>query len=249
MGTLNILAGLKGYPKETLDEIEKIYSFIQDGDFEDAEQTAEAYATTLAEMINLKKSLQINSKKITGLDITKGLNKYDGDEDVYIKILRSYAASTRSILEKIGTVNEENLAKYRISVHSIKGTSLDIYADGIGNAASRLEEAAVAGDIDFINKNTPAFLNDTWTVINAIEAVLLECTPVKPKSKKDKMDESLIQDLLAACEIYSIDGVDKAMAELEKYEYSDSEDNEIVEWLRERIRMMEFTDIIARLSK
>jgi CheY-like chemotaxis protein len=246
MGTLNILSELKGYPQETLDEILKIHDLVLNGDFEEAEQAAKAYADTMEKPNAENKPFKISGKQINGLDIAKGLDKYDGDEEIYIKILRSYAASTRSILEKISVVDEENLAKYRIAVHSLKGTSLDIYANEIGNAASKLEEAAVAGNIDYINEHTPAFVKEAYAVINAIDLLLLENLPKTPKPKKDKLDKDVLQQLLEACEIYSIDGVDKAMEEIEKYEYET--DGELVEWIIERIRMMDFTDIVAKFT-
>ena len=56
----------------------------------------------------------------------------------------------------------------------------------------------------------------------------------------------MLEKLLAACRDYDLDGVDKAMAEIEKYQYE--ADGGLVVWLREALDRMDFMQIVEKLS-
>ena len=113
------------------------------------------------------------NKKIAGLDLTKGLERFDGNEKVYLKILRSYVTSTRSLLDSIENTSEEKLADYRLAVHGIKGASLNILADQISSLASDLEKAAKAADFAYVSKHNPAFVEAAWKLIHELEEMLV----------------------------------------------------------------------------
>ena len=198
--------------------------------------------------------IKLSNKEIAGMDIIKGIVRYDGDEETYIKILRSYTASVSPMLDEIESICAEfpaqlpadKLANYRTKVHGIKGTSLDLFAGQVGNDARDLEEAAKASDFDFIQNNTAAFLETTRKLIAGIEAVLSSIGADSPKPQKDKPDKDVLLELLAACRKSHINKVDEAMAELDKYQY-DSDDG-LVDWLRECIDRMDFEQIVEKLS-
>jgi hypothetical protein len=193
-----------------------------------------------------KKLKKLKDKKIDGLDIEKGLEKYEGNEEIYLKILRSYAASTRAILDGLCTANESNLHDYRLKFHSLKGTSLDIFAEKIGNAAAKLEEAAKIRNIDFLNTYVPRFIQYSMSVIDAVDKMLFDIIAGEEKPIKDKPDDGLLDKLLEYCEIYNMDGVDKTMDEIEKFKYLS--DDGLAAWLREKSNMMEYSEIVERLS-
>jgi len=240
-GALDILANIKKCSKQTKVVVDCIKEHIHHADFGEAELAAAGYAAIIA-----AQSRTLINKEITGLDIIKGLEKYEGDEKVYIKILRSYTSGIRTLLSAIKVVDEDNLIDFKLKIHSIKGTSLDIYANEIGNTAADLENAAIAGDINFINENTPAFLETAWKTVNELEVMLLDISDKNPKPKKDKPETELLSQLLAACEVYNMDGVDKAMAEIEKYQYES--DNGLADWLCEKADKMDFVQIVEKLS-
>jgi len=191
-------------------------------------------------------STQILATEIAGLNIEKGLKRYGGNENTYLKVLRSYAASIRSVIDSMETVSEDTLIDYKIKIHGIKGTSLDIFSDHIGKHAAQLEAAADAGDIGFINNHNPAFLEAARKLTSDLEAMLHDIDARNPKSKRDKPDDELLSSLLAACEGYDIDGVDETMAEIDKYQYES--DDGLVDWLREKVDMMSYTQIVEKLS-
>jgi hypothetical protein len=188
----------------------------------------------------------ISDKSVEGLDIYKGIDRFDGDEESYITVLRSYASNTRNYLATIQNVNAHTLRHYEITVHGIKGSSLGICADALGDMARDLEGAAKAGDFDYIAKHNPIFLEAAWKFISDLEAVLAAIEAENPKPKKDKPSKEVLLHLLEACDEYNMDGVDEAMAEITAYEYE--YDDGLAEWLRLNVDLMNFTEIVEKLS-
>lgn len=185
------------------------------------------------------------SVKISGLNVKKGL-KHFGDTDEYIRILRSYTASTRSRLASLQTVNEENLSKYEISVHGIKGASNGIFADNVGKLAGALENAAVVGDLDFINENNPPFLDAAYTLVRDLEKLFNKIDSAKPRLAKEKPDKALLMKLQSACQMYDIEVIEATMEQIGSCQYET--DNDLVAWLKENVEVMNYELIVERLS-
>jgi CheY-like chemotaxis protein len=184
--------------------------------------------------------------KIADLDIAKGIGRYNGDEKVYLDILRSYARSTRATLGLIETVAEDNIADYKIRVHGIKGASYDIFAEKIGKEAEILEHAANDSNLSLILERNPAFLVAAGKLLDNIDDALASIDDKSSRPKKDKPDNELLSKLLAACNVYDMDGADAAMTEIEEYQYT--ADDGLAVWLRENIDVTNFGQIAERLS-
>jgi len=187
-------------------------------------------------------------KQITGLNIEKGIERFGGDENTYFDILRTYAESTVPLLDKIKTVNRDNLKDYNIIVHGIKGASLSICANELGEMADSLEKASKNGDYDFITEHNDEFLEAAWKLIPKINDMISKIHKDSPKLKKDKPDKLLLEKLSDACGKYNMDEVDNILAELERYEYEGS-GNAFICWLRENVEDMNFAQIIERIEK
>jgi len=244
-GALDILAEIKNCSKETRAVLDKIEKHITHSEFEEAGNTAAVYAVSLAFASN-EFGMKLLKKEISGLNIAKGLVRYNFDDKTYLKILRSYAASVRSMLDVIESPGENTIDDYKIRVHGIKGTSLDIFAEQVGADAKSLENAAKARDMDFIKENNPAFLEIAWKLVYDIESWIQSLDDENPKPKKDKPDREALLKLLDACRDYDMDGADKAMAEIEEYKYE--ADDGISDWLRENIDRMNFKEIAEKLG-
>ena len=187
-------------------------------------------------------------RKIAGLDMDKGISRFGGEEEVYLKVLESYAVHTRSLLEKIAEANNDNLVDYAIAVHGIKGSSRGIYAAEAGARAEDLENAAKDGDLDFIAANNPAFVEMVGKLITDIEAALeVEGKNRGIRQKNDRIDPDAVSQLAKACKTYDIDGIDAAMEEIERFEYG--ADDELAKWLREKIDQMDYAEIVKKLSE
>ena len=184
--------------------------------------------------------------KITGLDFNKGLERLEGDKEAYIKLLRSYAASVRFRLRSIETVHEDQLKDYTVIVHSIKGTSRGIFAEQVGNAAYDLEMAGKSGDFDYVSKHNPAFLEITRKLIDDIENTLAVIEAANPKPRKDKPDDELLLKLFTACEDWNMSEADAVMTEIDNFRYE--ADDGLVGWLRNNVDLMNFEEIIGKLT-
>ena len=157
--------------------------------------------------------------KTEGLDIEKGLAHFGGDEEVYLTVLRSFAKTTAPMLDSIKDVDESSLTEYTVTVHGIKGSSRGICANGIGDAAEKLEEAARAGDLKYINEANPLFISSVRDLLNNIEELLAGLSPRERKQTKDKPDAESLHKLLEACKIYDSDEIDSLISEIDSYYY------------------------------
>ena len=110
--------------------------------------------------------------RIPGVDVEKGLDLYDDDEEIYLAVLRSYAANTPMVLDKIRTVSAETLKDYTICVHGVKSTSTNIGAEETRMAALKLETMAKAGDLAGIQAQNGAFLKQADELLANIHAWL-----------------------------------------------------------------------------
>jgi signal transduction histidine kinase/CheY-like chemotaxis protein/HPt (histidine-containing phosphotransfer) domain-containing protein len=183
--------------------------------------------------------------QIDGLDFDKGLARFCNDAQSYLSILRSYASNTPPLLEKAVNCKEEGLNDYAIIVHGIKSSSRSIGAEIIGEKAEELERAAKAGDREFVEINNDAFIQMAEKLIADMSVMLAGLDGGNPKPRKAEPDAGVLADLLKACVEYDIDEVDKAMVELERFEY---ESSELVEWLRKQVSIVDFKRIVKRLS-
>ena len=183
---------------------------------------------------------------VPGLDIPKGLRRFEDDADFYVRVLYAYVSSIRSAFEILKDMREENLNSYKINVHGIKGTSLDICAAKIGETAGLLEKAAAAGDIDYIKEHNPPFLNTLTNLVLNIDDMLSGLKSEERKPLKDKIDTKLLLKLLVACKKYDMDGAEEIMAEMEEYQYES--DNDLVFWLRENIDVVNFDEVTEKID-
>jgi len=228
-------------PQEVLDEIRRLYAQRKQAQKND-ENTASP--VTNEHQTDSSKSV-LNDMKIPGLDIAKGVKRFNGNEAAYLDVLRSYAACVNDALDAIETVDEKSLNSYVIKVHGIKGTSMDIYAEPVAAKAKSLEEAGKAGDLNYIKENHIVFYKDARELVNSIENMLFEIDKKSDKPLRERPDELILFKLIEACKSFDMGGAEEAMAELEKYRYE--ADNDLVIWLRNSVDRTQFEEIAAKL--
>ena len=179
---------------------------------------------------------------IEDVNIDRGLELFSGDEEEFIKILRSYSVNTRPLLGNIKKYLEsENLADYAVTVHGIKGSSFGIGAIRAGEDAQRLERIAKAGRSDEVLVEHDTFVKYMENFLNSIDDTL---EIIKAKNKKPiaaAPDPALLRELRSACMEYDMGKVDKIMAALESFEYAKGA--HIVNWLHEQVNEMSFSEI------
>ena len=242
---LEIISEIKNYSKETKKVLDIITEHVLHSEFEMAENAAAVHTVSLT-LTQKQTSTQLLNKDIPGLNIIKGFLRYGCDEQTYLRVLRSYSASVRSMLDVIENVSEKTLNDYKIKVHGIKGTSYDIFAGQVAASAKSLEEAAKSGDLAYINEHNPIFLEIIRKIVYDIDKLLSDMEAENPKPKKDKPDSNELLKLLIACKDYDMDGADQAMSEIEKYNYES--DDGLADWLRDSIDKMDFKQIVEKLG-
>jgi hypothetical protein len=197
-----------------------------------------------------KKTNKLANKSIRGLDIARGVERYHGDEDAYMKVLHSYSISTEGMLKFIENTNVDNIASYRIKVHGIKGASYDIYAEQIAKKFKVLEKAAVDEDVEYINKHNTSSIASARKLLTKIDDLLRivkeENPSTESKPKKDMIDDKLLIELSDACKSYDVSAAEKAMEDIEEYEYET--DKELSKWLRENVDLINFAEVVERLE-
>ncbi|MCL2230854.1 MAG: transporter substrate-binding domain-containing protein [Treponema sp.] len=217
--------------------------YVRDKQSEEVIEAAKKQNKSVAK----EKNSVLSNKKIEGLDIAKGLERYEGDEKQYLRILHSYLSSVSELLEEIkNEPDTQTIKSYEIKVHGIKGTSFDVGSEETGKNAKALEEAAKTGDIEYISKHHKIFLEDTWKIIRDLEKLLDEIEAENPKPQKETPDAKTLKAFLEACRDYDIEEADKAMAEIENYKYT--ADDGLANWLRQNIDRTNFKEIIGKLE-
>jgi hypothetical protein len=83
-------------------------------------------------------------------------------------------------------------------------------------------------------------------LLEGLKAEISRTAAENPKPRKPEPAEEILEELLAASRAFDIDGVDRAMEELESCEYETGA--ELVAWLREKADGMGFKEIAGRLA-
>jgi HPt (histidine-containing phosphotransfer) domain-containing protein len=192
---------------------------------------------------DLASSSKIAAWQIKGLKLADALNKF-GDEGIVLHVLQVFATDTPALVEKIRQVKRENLKEYMITVHGIKGSCRGIFAESLAAQAEKLEQAAREDRFTYVESHNEAFILKLEELLTSLQETL-KAEINKPLAEAP--DRQVLADLWEASKSFDIDGIDRAMAELEKYEYEKEQD--LMQWLRETIKVMGFKEIAERLAR
>ena len=183
---------------------------------------------------------------IPGIDKKTVKARYGGDYNIYLHILRSFAASTPKLIDKLRVITEDTLRDCTINAHGLKGSSANVGAEQIRAAAFELETAARGGDFETSARLAGPLVTGAEALVADITAWLLAYDSENRKQRISYPDPEVLARLKQSCEVYDISGVDAAMDELERVEYEAGGD--LVEWLREKVDIMEMDEVIERLA-
>jgi HPt (histidine-containing phosphotransfer) domain-containing protein len=204
----------------------------------------------------------LNGLRVEGIDIEAGILRYAG-EAAYLPILRSYLLHTPPLLETLrpGTLkdekpSEEDLQKYVIAIHGLKGSSRGVGADGLGKLAETLELAAKAGDWETVRAENDVLLEKAEALLVQLKALLKIASerlsesgpPVSEGAKERRAapDPVLLEKMLSAARRSKSSQMEELMAALENCDYDSGAD--LVAWLRERIENIEYDAVAERLE-
>ncbi|MBR6642327.1 MAG: response regulator [Lachnospiraceae bacterium] len=109
------------------------------------------------------------------IDWDQGLMYCAGNKEVYLEILKMFYHQGTKNLDLISEyVEKGDLNNYRITVHSVKSTALSVGANGLSEYAKEMELAAKENNIEKMQQETGAFLEDYQTVLNVIAKNLVK---------------------------------------------------------------------------
>ena len=161
--------------------------------------------------------------KGSSLDIDKAVEVL-GSAELYDKITEEYY---RSGSDKLSSIKEaytnEDWKDYTIKVHSLKSSSRQIGAMELGDMAEALEKAGNALDLDTIR-------SDTDKALEKYSALLEELAPYFDSGSTDEGDKpligedvlnSLLDDLLKACDDLDMDAMERVGNDLKGYSYEE----------------------------
>jgi PAS domain S-box-containing protein len=102
---------------------------------------------------------------IPGINMKLGLSLYEGDREMLIDIMKSYAQNVPTELARMKEFTAENPGDYAIDVHTIKGASSSIGAKELTVRAKKLERMAKNGEFESVAELNPQFVEDVETLI------------------------------------------------------------------------------------
>jgi len=188
-----------------------------------------------------------------GINTADILARFDNDEESYLRILHSFVThapvkieSAKSLFQ--GQTPVQDLASYRIAVHTIKGSSRGIGGEKLGALAEKLEHAAKQGDTAYIEANNGDFIEMAEKFIASITAFFSTMPdkedPVKPE--KDNPEPKLLAALKQAAENYDMDALQEAIKSLDVWRYR-SHPN-LIKTLKEKAGNSDFEAILDLIS-
>jgi signal transduction histidine kinase/CheY-like chemotaxis protein len=187
----------------------------------------------------------LNASDVVGIDFEKAMNRFEGSEEAFLSVLRSYVKHTPTALEKLRTPTKGTLREYAIVIHGVKGSSYGICADAVGRLAEELEEAAKGGRLEFALAKNDELFAMTGKLIDGLASVLKSMEKEKSgvRAAPDKLTLEAIMDASGACDATALE---KAVSELERFSYENRAD--LVTWMRDQLDNLEYEAIRERLE-
>jgi len=176
-----------------------------------------------------------------GVDIKKGMERFGNNRHIYTEVLRSYAANTRGLMNRLNEyLAAEKMREYSVDIHGIKGSSYGVCANEIGRLAEELEGMSKAGNIEGVKSKHRSFGEKLEILLCGIEKTLgMAESGEKPEAESP--DPALLEELREACRGYEIGEAKRIMKQLESFRYKSGE--KMIAWLRGQVSEVNFEEI------
>jgi HPt (histidine-containing phosphotransfer) domain-containing protein len=183
------------------------------------------------------------------LNIQIGIKQLEGNQDLYVKLLKKFAECNQDLAQKIADRLEHNdHKKARLLAHSVKGVAGSIGAKELYLASAALEASIMQGAIKDAFQN---FATTLETVLHSIAALLHDQEKSKPSSGVTKgIDPNLLFPLLDELEASLQAGDFKALqcyASLQQYVRATTVAEEVSSW-QEHINLFDYKKVAEQLA-
>ena len=190
-------AGFDGFIGKPVDrvELERVLKRVLPTSLVAFENTADSKrkdTIPAADAVDIKDTGKSVTDRLSaiGVDTAAGLYYSQNDREFYNTLLLQYAKESDDKKRRIKDALERNdLDAYAIQVHSIKSTSKMIGAADLSESARLLEQAAKAGNSDYVYSN-----NDTMMTV--YERVIMAIRPEGPVDTEDTPDNNANDDVI-----------------------------------------------------
>jgi CheY-like chemotaxis protein len=191
----------------------------------------------------------LNTLYIDGIDMVKGLARYEGKESVYVPLLRSFVRHAPLMLEDLRRPRADNLANYAIRVHGLKGAAAGINADKLAALALELEMAAKKPDLALVQRLNDGLMAAGEILVREL-SLMLRGFPLASEEEGRAMrlrpDPGTLSALMKACQTFRNNDIQRHLKNLEAFAYEN--DGDLIAWLRDQADNIEYDLIYERLS-
>ncbi|MGB5685968.1 MAG: response regulator, partial [Candidatus Electrothrix sp.] len=125
----------------------------------------------------------------TGIDFAEGLQRVEGNEKLYLKLLRSFCREQKEALETIpGLLKKDNREEARYFAHGLKGVAGNIGMSDLQKLSSRAEQKAGYGTVEDFQEVFQKLIQE----LNQIIAYLAPRvgTPAKQEKQEKQMGDT-----------------------------------------------------------
>ena len=145
-------------------------------------------------------------RQMDELDVESAIEAMSGMEELYLDTVRLTLRLLPERIEKMDSFLNTELKSFTIEVHGLKSALKNIGASTLGNAASRLERAAIDEDQGYCDENYPSFRDGLDELKNKLNAALQE-----DEGEKESADKALLAPAIAAAKA-AAEGYDRDTA-------------------------------------
>ncbi|MCR5655754.1 MAG: EAL domain-containing protein [Lachnospiraceae bacterium] len=170
-----------------------------------------------------KEEDNLDKEKSYGLDVAKGISNC-GSRETYRVVFNSFRGDIPTRTENIGKAYEEKDWKsYGLEVHTIKSSARLLGAGELSDLAEKLEHAADAGDVEFIDAETEHFLS-IYTRLQDIKQKDGDTERQRGKAElTPRLRRDAYETLFNFAEQMDYDNVMQVLEELDGYDLSEEE--------------------------
>ena len=187
--------------------------------------------------------------QISELNMAEGINRVDGQKDVYKKtlsiMLKEIEKSDRNLQAFLNKIDMRNFC---IEVHGIKGSLANIGANGLSVNAYALEQMSNQGDQNFCAENLPRFLTELNNFSNKLKDAFLEISQSSGPVEIPPELQHIFKQLTAAIEKTDFLRIDKEVEKLNALKL-DGILFEEIDKIKDAVMMMEYADAKELMQK
>lgn len=165
----------------------------------------------------------MDKNQIKGLDWEIGSKAVNGDEELFLEVLKTYYEESQDILDKYKAYQGEDLERTIIDMHGMKSASAGIGAMELSAEFKAMELEGKTGNADYLLNNMAGCLKHLEELCADLKAFLDEAVQEKGNDLSDKPEESLseavLDELIQALEDIEFEMFEEKIAELKQNNY------------------------------